>query len=306
MKALSRRAFLIASGLAGLAAARPGSSRPRAPGPLPTGRSSPAGRLEIGACTSLANAPLLKSAGCDYLEEGVGGFLAPAEAEDVFSVRLAAAKAAGIPLKACNGFIPGALKAVGPAAKPEEIFAYAATAVRRAAAAGISKIVWGSGESRRIPDGFSRARAEEQFRALVRQVADAAAKSGVLIVLEPLNAGETNFLNSLAEGAAMVEAVGHPSFRLLADFYHVVRAGETPEAVIKYGRLLRHCHIAEKDKRTPPGTAGDDFRPFLAALKRIGYEGGISLECRWDDMKAQLGGSVAFLRKQIADAAGRP
>jgi sugar phosphate isomerase/epimerase len=302
MKGLSRRAFLKASAWAGLASA--GLPFP-SPGFGAVRQGAP-GSFEIGACTSLANAALLKSAGCDYLEESVGGFLSPAEPEEHFALRFEASKVAGIPVRACNGFLPGALKAVGPAAKPEETVAYASTAFRRAAAAGLSTIVWGSGESRRIPEGFSRARAEEQFRSLASEVAAAAAKSGILVVLEPLNAAETNFLNSLAEGAALVDAVGHPNFKLLADFYHVVRAGETPEAVVRFGRLIRHCHIAEKDKRTPPGTAGDDFRPFLAALNRIGYRGGISIECRWDDMKAQLSGSVAFLRKQIADAAARP
>jgi sugar phosphate isomerase/epimerase len=258
--------------------------------------------FKIGVCTSLANAPILKAAGCDYLEEGVGGFLTPAEPEDAFAVRLAAARAAGIPIRACNGFLPGALKAVGPEAKPAEILAYAGTAFRRAAAAGFSIIVWGSGESRRIPDGFLRSRAEEQFRSLAREVAAAAATSGVTLVLEPLNAGETNFLNSLAEGAAMVEAVGHPNFRLLADFYHVVRAGESPDDMVRHASLVRHCHIAEKDKRTPPGTAGDDFRPFFRALAKMAYSGRISIECRWDDMKAQLPRALAALNKQMADA----
>jgi sugar phosphate isomerase/epimerase len=305
MKELSRRAFLRNSLVAGLAV--PGHRLfGQVTGTISSGGVTPRPIPGIGVCTSLANAPLLKSAGCDYLEESVGGFLSPSELEEGFALRLEASKAAKIPIQACNGFLPGALKAVGPAAKPEEILVYAGAAFRRAAAAGISTIVWGSGESRRIPDGFSRTRAEEQFRALAGTVAAAAAKSGILVVLEPLNSAETNFLNSLAEGAALVEAVGHPNFRLLADFYHVVRADETPETVVKFGGLIRHCHIAEKDKRTPPGTAGDDFRPFLKALNRIGYKGGISLECRWDDMKAQLPGAVAFLRKQIAEAAGRP
>jgi sugar phosphate isomerase/epimerase len=258
--------------------------------------------LEIGVCTSLSNAPVLEAAGCAYLEDGVGGFLAPAEPDEKFAARLEAAKSSTVPVRACNGFLPGTLKAVGPAAKHVEIQAYAATAFRRAARAGIATIVWGSGESRRIPEGFGTAQAEEQFRALAKTLANAAGKSGILLVLEPLNAGETNFLNSLQEGVAMVEAVGHPNFKLLADFYHVVRAGETPDAVIRAGRHIKHCHIAENEKRTPPGTAGDDFRPFLKALKMIGYRGRLSMECRWDDLKAQLPGAAAFLKKQIAEA----
>jgi sugar phosphate isomerase/epimerase len=297
MKETSRRDFLKASAAgAGLLMSGPRLfGRPL----MRSGSGDPF--LEIGVCTSLSNAPVLEAAGCAYLEEGVGGFLAPAEPDEKFVVRLEAAKSSKVPVRACNGFLPGTLKAVGPAAKHTEILAYAATAFRRAARAGIATIVWGSGESRRIPDGFSRPQAEEQFRALAKTLASAAGKSGILLVLEPLNAGETNFLNSLKEGAAMVEAVGHPDFKLLADFYHVVRAGETPDSVIRAGAFIKHCHIAENEKRTPPGTAGDDFRPFLKALKKIGYRGGISMECRWDDLKAQLPGAAASLKKQIAE-----
>lgn len=298
MKETSRRDFLkAAAATAGLLL----------PAPRIFGRTFPRGGhdpsfLEIGVCTSLSNAPVLEAAGCAYLEEGVGGLLAPAEPDEKCAPRLEAAKSSKVSVRACNGFLPGALKAVGPAAKAAEILAYAGTAFRRAALAGIAVIVWGSGESRRVPEGFGKAQAEEQFCALAKSVAGAAGKSGILIVLEPLNAGETNFLNSLKEGAAMVEAVGHPNFRLLADFYHVIRAGETPDDVVKNGPLIRHCHIAENEKRTPPGTAGDDFRPFLKALKKIGYRGRLSMECRWDDLKAQLPSAAASLKKQIAEA----
>jgi len=298
MRETSRRDFLKATAAgAGVLASAPWLfDRAR------RGVGSGASFLEIGVCTSLSNAPVLEAAGCAYLEEGVGGFLVPAEPDDKFVLRLEAAKSSNVPIRACNGFLPGTLKAVGPAAKHAEIQAYAATAFRRAALAGIAAIVWGSGESRRIPEGFGRARAEEQYCALAKALAAAAGKSGILLVLEPLNAGETNFLNSLREGAAMVEAVGHPNFELLADFYHVVRAGETPDSIVRAGAHIKHCHIAENEKRTPPGTAGDDFRPFLKALKKIGYRGRLSMECRWDDLKAQLPGAAAGLKKQIAEA----
>ena len=298
MRETSRRDFLKATAAgAGLLA-----SAPRPFGrPLQRG-SRGAPFLEIGVCTTLSNASVLEAAGCAYLEEGVGAFLAPEEPDDKFASRLEAAKSSKVPIRACSGFLPGTLKAVGPAAKHEEIQAYAATAFRRAALAGIAAIVWGSGESRRIPEGFGKAQAEEQFCALAKAVAAAAGNSGILLILEPLNAGETNFLNSLREGAAMVDAVGHPNFKLLADFYHVIRSGETPDDVVKHGPLIRHCHIAENEKRTPPGTAGDDFRPFLKALKKIGYRGRLSMECRWDDLKAQLPGAAASLKKQITEA----
>ena len=259
---------------------------------------------QIGVCTSLANREILAAGGCTYVEEGVRGFLIPDEPDEKFQARLLELKGSRLPVLACNGFLPGQLKAVGPSPKHEEILIYAEKAFQRASRAGVETIVWGSGESRKIPDGFSRASAEEQFSVLAKKVATLAEPYKVTLALEPLNSGETNFINSVKEGAAVVEAVGHPSFRLLADIYHMLREGETPDALETYGSTLRHCHIAEKDKRTPPGTAGDDFRPFFRVLKKIGYQGGISIECRWESLERQLPADVDFLKKQIAEIAG--
>ncbi len=296
MEPLSRRSFLHASAAAGFGAL---VFRPAFPAP----GSSLAFLSGIGICASLADAPALKAAGCDFIEEGVRRFLVPDAAESAFEAGLAARGRSPLPVPACNGFIPGTLKAVGPSADHDGIVAYAGTALARAGRAGVKTIVWGSGESRRIPDGFSRARAEEQFRALAARIAPLAARSNVVLALEPLQKSETNFINNLGEGAALVEAVGHPSFRLLADLYHMAREGETPESISRHGRLIRHCHIAEKDKRTPPGTAGDDFRPFLKALNKIGYRGLMSMECRWENLAREAPGAVAALRGQAADSA---
>ena len=63
---------------------------------------------------------------------------------------------------------------------------------------------------------------------------------------------------------------------------------------------LVHTHTAEKASRTPPGLAGDDFGPYLRALKEIGYDGSMSLECNWSDLKSQLSGGAATLRAQAA------
>lgn len=295
MKGTSRRTFLKTSAYSGLFfLLKPDSFSP----------SPDAAFLsDIGICAAATDHKLYKEAGCAYIEEGVGRFLSPEEPEEKFMERLAALKAAAIPIRACNGFLPGKLKAVGPETKHPEIGIYAETAFRRAAKAGIKTIVWGSGESRKIPDGFPKDKARGQFVDLARNVAALASRSAVTLVLEPLNRGETNFINGLEEGAGIVEAVAHPNFKLLADFYHVRKENETPAVLEACGRHIHHCHIAEIEKRTPPGAAGDDFRPFLRALKNIRYTGGISFECRWDDMAKQLPAAVSFLKKQIAGVA---
>ena len=254
---------------------------------------------DIGICASLADHEIIKDSGCTYIEEGVRRFLSPEEPEEKFEATLSGLKTFGLPVPACNGFLPGQLKAVGPGAKHEEILVYAETAFSRAARAGVETIVWGSGESRHIPDGFGRAKAEEQFCSLAKKTAALAGRHNIIISLETLNSGETNFINTLQEGAAMVEAVGHPNFKLLADIYHLLREGEGPDAIEKYGRYIHHCHIAEKEQRTPPGTAGDDFKPFFKALKKVNYRGRMSIECGWKNMREQLPAAVAFLKAEI-------
>jgi sugar phosphate isomerase/epimerase len=296
MTRASRRTFLKWAGLSGAGLLW----RPRFLGPSP-GPHRALFLDQIGVCTTLANRGIPEAAGCSYIEESVRSFLMPEQPEEKFQAILRAVKDSKIPVRACNGFLPGSLKAVGPETKHPEILEYAGTAFRRAAQAGIGTIVWGSGESRKIPDGFSRTQAEEQFINLAKQVAALAKRYRVLICLEPLNRAEVNFINSLGEGSAIVEAVGHPSFKLLADIYHLLREGETPEAIEAHGIHIRHCHIAEKEQRTPPGTAGDNFKPFLRALRKIDYRGGISIECRWQSMEEQLPAAVAYLKKQIAE-----
>jgi sugar phosphate isomerase/epimerase len=164
-------------------------------------------------------------------------------------------------------------------------------------------LVFGSGGARALPEGFPRARAEEQFVELLKRLAPEAEKSGVTIVVEPLHKKECNFINSLAEGAEMVERCGHPSVQLLADVFHMLRDGEPAGEILRFGRMLRHTHIAEKEKRTAPGTAGDDFRPYLRALRQVNYLGRMAIECSLPDLAADSRRGLEALRRQYAEAA---
>ena len=157
---------------------------------------------------------------------------------------------------------------VGPSTDHDKILAWAETTFRRAERAGIRYIVFGSGKSRKVPDGFSRETAEEQFVRLCKRLGPVAARYRVTVVIEPLNSRETNLINSVSEGASIVERVNHKNIRLLCDLFHMTADGEPPQAIVDAGKHIRHCHIAEAAERTAPGTDGDDFRPYLRALKK--------------------------------------
>jgi sugar phosphate isomerase/epimerase len=255
---------------------------------------------EIGVCTSVSNADTLAAHGYTYIEESVGGFLMPDKSEAEFDEKLQQARDAAIPVKACNSFIPGSLKSVGPEAVHPEILKYMETAFRRAQKAGIEYIVFGSGGSRSIPEGFPREEARRQFIALCNEMAPVAAQYNVLVVLEPLNKKECNFINSVEEGGEIVEEVNHANFRLLADIYHMLMEGEGPENIEEYGHLIQHTHIAEKEGRAAPGKHNEDFTAYFKALKNVRYEGKMSIECKWEDFEAQAPAAIAAIKNQLS------
>lgn len=254
---------------------------------------------KIGVCTDVGNADKVRGSGYDYVEEGVWRLLIPGEAEEKFLKKYQQFEASGFEVYACNSFIPGKLKSTGPDTKHDEIIAYVETAFRRAQMIGIKTIVFGSSGSRSIPKGFDRDKARGQFVELLKRMGPVAGKYGVVVSVEPLNRKETNFINSLGEGAEIVREVGHPNVRLLADLYHMAVEDESAEEIVKAGDLLYHCHIAEKVGRKAPGVNKYDFTPYFRALKEVGYKGRISVECSWDDFDKQLPMAIGYLREQI-------
>ncbi|MGI6573030.1 MAG: sugar phosphate isomerase/epimerase family protein [Fermentimonas sp.] len=255
--------------------------------------------VQIGICTNFSNGGKMQQYGYTYIEEGVSRFLMPTKSDEEFDKLLEEGANLPLPVKACNSFIPGNLKSVGPDAVHEEILKFAETAFRRAQRAGVEIIVFGSGGSRFIPDGFSREEARAQFIELGREMAPIAQKYDVTIVLEPLNTTECNFINSVGEGGEIVQEINHPNFQLLADLYHMKMEDEGAESIVQYGKFIKHIHIAEKQDRAVPGTFNEDFRPYFNALKKIRYTGKISIEARWKDFDAQMPAAIKAMKTQL-------
>jgi sugar phosphate isomerase/epimerase len=254
----------------------------------------------IGISTSIANNGILAEAGYAFVEENVRNFLVPSDAESVFEEKLSLIRQSKLPVEACNVFLPGNLKCTGPAIFHDDIAAWSETAFRRAKAAGVKTIVFGSGGARAIPEGFSKEEAKKQFIGLCSRISPIAKKYDIVISLEPLNRKECNFINSVAEGAEIVQAVDHKNFRLLADIYHMLMENESPAEIVKYGNLLYHTHIAEKTGRTAPGVNNEDFIPYFKALKEVKFAGRMAIECSWKNIEEQASPALKVIRTQLA------
>ena len=254
----------------------------------------------MGIAAPLDKAAALKAAGAEFLTESVGSFLVPDKDEAEFEKNLGKLKASPLPILACNGFIrPANLHCVGPDANHDLILTWAETTFRRMKKAGGKIIVFGSAGARKIPDGWPKEKAEEQFIALLKLLGPLAEAQGITVTVEQLRAEECNFINHIGEGAALIRAAGHPNIRMLADLYHMACGGDTPADLKAAMDVVVHVEIAEKKGRTVPGISGDDFRPYFRVLRETGYKGAVSIEGKWEP--AQIGPAFKEIGKQAAD-----
>jgi sugar phosphate isomerase/epimerase len=130
------------------------------------------------------------------------------------------------------------------------------------------------------------------------QIAPTAKELGVKILLEPLNRYETHFLQRLGQGAEICHAVDSDAVKIMADFFHMnIEETDIGQAIEQAADHIAYVHLADSN-RYQPGAGHLDFAPGLAALKRIGYDGWMTLECRvmGEDKGAALMASAEYIR----------
>lgn len=149
-----------------------------------------------------------------------------------------------------------------------------------------------------IQDNPKRIRDRGEFKSVTERldsllleqlpaIGDEAHKRGVDLLIEPVNQYESEYLNSIEAAAGLCRKIDHLAIGFTSDFFHmqlqelhmekaIHRAG-TPTGA---GYLpLRHVHVAE-NTRVEPGPGSLNFQPGFHALKEIGYQGWVELECR--------------------------
>lgn len=144
---------------------------------------------------------------------------------------------------------------------------------------GIKTVVFGSGNSRRIPDGFSHDRAWAQLDEAGAVLADLAKGYGQKIAVEFLSPKEDNTFNTLSTTVRYIERLGRDNMGVTLDFYHFNNSGEELSLIEKYKDLILHAHIASPTRKACQ--SDEDwafFRERVALLGKIGYTGNLTYE----------------------------
>ena len=134
-----------------------------------------------------------------------------------------------------------------------------------------------------VPQGVSLVTAGAVYAANLAWAAERAPAAGVKLVIEPINHRDMPgyFLNTQAQGAAIVEAVGRDRLGLQFDVYHVqVTEGDITKRMEQFMPVIAHMQIADVPARNEPGT-GEIGWPFVfARMDALGYQGWVGCEYR--------------------------
>ncbi len=140
----------------------------------------------------------------------------------------------------------------------------------------------------------------------LHELGEYAVKCGTTVILEPLNRGECFYMRLVGDAAAIARDSKSEGVKCMGDFWHMQEETSDYGAFWSAGtKYLQHVHIASRGRRLMPGEDGekDDYRNGFRALKEMGYDKFISLECGTKgERKDTVTAAVELMKAQWQEA----
>jgi len=135
-----------------------------------------------------------------------------------------------------------------------------------------------------IPDAaVPFATAAALYASNLAWAAEHASAAGVRLCIEPINHRDMPgyHLNTQAQGAAVVEALGPDRVGLQFDVYHCqTTEGDVTKRMEKYMPVIAHMQIADVPARNEPGTGEIGWEFVFRRMDELGYKGWVGCEYR--------------------------
>ncbi len=169
---------------------------------------------------------------------------------------------------------------------------------------GSTGVIWVpafNGQTKLKPEELDKVLAD-----ILPELAEFAVKCKGKLMIEPLNKGETFYINRVEQGAFWCNKINSPGLVTMGDFYHMSKEEKDDEAAfVAGGKWVHHVHVATGKSRILPNQEEHNYRPGFKGLKRIGYQDFCSLECgkkkgtEWAD---EIPKTFALLKQQWEEA----
>lgn len=155
---------------------------------------------------------------------------------------------------------------------------------------------WAKGN---IPPGGDRKRYLDRLAVQLRILACYAAERHVKIMVEVINRYEVNIFRTATETLDFINSYDIDNLYIHLDSFHMgIEETDPVNAIKQCGKRLGYFHLAD-NTRMYPGSGQFDFTKLLRALKDIGYDGYLSVECLPLPNGEQAGVKALAYMKQI-------
>ena len=121
------------------------------------------------------------------------------------------------------------------------------------------------------------------YAANLAWAAEQASPAGVKLLIEPINHRDMPrfHLNTMAQGAAIVDAIGRDRLGLQFDVYHCqVTEGDVTKRMEAFMPVIAHIQIADVPARNEPGTGEIGWEYIFGRIDSLGYSGWVGCEYR--------------------------
>jgi sugar phosphate isomerase/epimerase len=240
----------------------------------------------------------IKEAGFDFVEFPL--MMIEALSEEDFEKLIAELESLDLACDCCCNYFPGRIKVTGPTVDKAEIDAYLDKAMGRAKRMGVKKIVFGSNNSRNIPEGETLGQGYDEICKVIEEsIVPYCRKYNMVVVMEPLRKQSCNIILTLKDGEYIVRRIDKPEIQLLADLMHMQYNEEDPEDIKGVYSLLRHVHVCEMDRMLPEDGFSGFLQKALGTLRDLGYDETISFESKDGTNPDSLKKALVQLKQQF-------
>jgi D-psicose/D-tagatose/L-ribulose 3-epimerase len=147
--------------------------------------------------------------------------------------------------------------------------------------------------------GFSKENKKDRWKRAAEsynQLDDFLKKCDVRLNLEVLNRFESDFFNTLEEGAEFIKLVNSDNVKLLADTFHMnIEESNMLQNIEKYFDSIGIFHVCE-NHRGVPSTGQINWHDFFKTLYRKNYKGYLTLES-FVEQGTEVGNCLFIWRK---------
>ena len=161
-------------------------------------------------------------------------------------------------------------------------------------------IGWGSPRSRHIPKGVSTEAGYRWFVELLKVSGTLAEKRNVRIAIEPVNRFESSNIHTAREALALAKSVNRKSVGIVYDTFHTsFEEVSFTQPIFLAGKRIAAVHVSDCNRKIP-GKGHLDFVPIFNALRKVGYDGYVTLEAIFErDLRRELTTARKRLERMI-------